>query len=457
MTRFGYGEVQTPLIEFSDLFLTKAGDESVSRLFNFELHGRQLCLRPEFTASAARLYVERYQHEPKPIRWQFAGPVFRYESPRRNFSRQYTSIGAELIGSSGVSGEAETIGLAASGLTTLGIKDWSITIGHVGLVSQLLDQFPLDRRMRRTILGHIENLRRRGRDYVETAIKGLYGGIPTPITEAFQSGESMEQALEVFLRTANLTTMGAGRSQEDVARRLISKQQRINAHADVSRALDFLESLVRVEGTPEVAFAALEPLIPDDAALRRTVESFRATLDLLPAYGIAPERIHIEMGLARGLNYYTGIVFELQAGDNALGGGGRYDDLIRLLGAGQDTPAIGFAYNVDRILSELNKDSEPTPTPNVHVLVVPVSEADNAAAARIAMQCRTRIHAELYTPPTRNLSQALSKANKDRTPYVIIVGEAERESEMLSVRDMAHNEQFTCTVDELLERINARD
>src|SRR5688572_27496423 len=68
MTRFGYALIETPIVEQTDLFLTKSGDEAINRLFNFEMYGRQLCLRPEFTASAARLYIERYQHEPKPIR-----------------------------------------------------------------------------------------------------------------------------------------------------------------------------------------------------------------------------------------------------------------------------------------------------------------------------------------------------------------------------------------------------
>ena len=149
MTRFGYQIIETPLVEYADLLLTKAGDDAVNRLFNFEMHGRQLCLRPEFTASAARLYVERFQHEPKPIRWQFAGPVFRYESPQRSHSRQFTMLGAELIGPSGVGGDAEAMGMAARGLYAVDLHEWTLVVGHVGLITQLLDRFDLDRRMRR--------------------------------------------------------------------------------------------------------------------------------------------------------------------------------------------------------------------------------------------------------------------------------------------------------------------
>src|SRR5579859_2413110 len=183
MRRFGYIPVETPIVEYVDLFLTKSGDEAINRLFTFEMYGRQLCLRPEFTASAARLYIERYQHEQKPIRWQFAGPIFRYESPQRSHSRQFTMLGAELIGPSGVSGDAEMISMAARGLYDVGLKDWTLVIGHVGLVGQLLDRFALDRRTRRLLLGQIENLRRadRGRPYVIEQLEQLYANLPSQL------------------------------------------------------------------------------------------------------------------------------------------------------------------------------------------------------------------------------------------------------------------------------------
>src|SRR5258708_23670364 len=164
------------------------------------------------------------------------------------------------------------------------------------------------------------------------------------------------------------------------------------------------------------------------------------------------------MGLARGLNYYTGIVFEVdtQVGDSArqLCGGGRYDDFIRIMGAAQDTPAIGFAYGLERILQELHRSHEKTDiAPTVRALVVPVDDVDNAEAARIAMLLREHVDVELFTPPTRNLSQALAQAGKRGTPYVIIVGTAEREAQNLSVRDMTTKTQFTLPMTQIGELI----
>jgi Histidyl-tRNA synthetase len=141
LARFGYQRLETPFVEYADLFLTKSGDDAVNRLFTFELHGRLLCLRSEFTPSAARMYVERYQHAPKPLRWQFAGEVFRYESAQRNHSRQFTMLGTELIG-------------AAAPALTLRRSAWRCTpcsarlarlrmvIGHVGLLAQLMSRSP---------------------------------------------------------------------------------------------------------------------------------------------------------------------------------------------------------------------------------------------------------------------------------------------------------------------------
>ena len=269
LTGASYQPIETPLIEYADLFLTKSGDDAINRLFTFELYGRVMCLRPEFTASAARLYVEHFQNASKPIRWQMSGPVFRYESPQRSHSRQFTMLGAELIGDSGIAGEAEAIGLAVRGLYAIGLSRWTLRIGQVGLVALALDQFGLDRRTHRFLLSQIENLRRtdRGRAYVvdqyETlcATPGL-AALPysAEITNraaqqvAATSTDEIARALELLITSADLGTLGTGRTHEDIARRLLARQQRIAQRDHVYAALDFLEKLVAVEGQPDQAF-----------------------------------------------------------------------------------------------------------------------------------------------------------------------------------------------------------
>ncbi len=482
LARFGYRTVETPLIEYADLFLTKSGDEAINRLFTFELYGRQLCLRSEFTASAARLYVERFQHNPKPIRWQFAGPVFRYETPGRNHSRQFTMIGSELIGPSGAAGDAETMGMAAHGLSKLGLNDWVLSVGHVGLASSVLDRFDLDRRTRRFMLGQIENLHRtdRGRAYVEAQFERMVAQSltpnpsphaergapaisdpPSPFMERGLGGEAnLAHALQLLLESANLGTTGTGRTNEDVARRLLTKQQRATHRGEVNAALDFLERFTAISGAPAEAFVSMDTLLPDDPAIREMARGFQNSVDLLAAYDIDPARIQVDMSLARGLNYYTGVVFEIHAADGGqLCGGGRYDDLLRVLGATQDTPAIGFAYGVERIIEEVRRVQTSTAqNANIpRVLVVPVEEADNLAAAQLANQLRATWPVELFTPPARNLSQALSYAERSGIAYAFIVGESERNAHAITMRDMAERTQTTHPLDDLPALISRID
>lgn len=454
--RFGYQSIETPTIEYADLFLTKSGDEAINRLFTFELYGRQLCLRSEFTASAARLYVERYQHEPKPIRWQVYGPVFRYESPGRGHSRQFTSIGAELIGAAGSAGDSEALGMAAAGLRVAGLKGWQIVIGHIGLVAALLERFKLDRRTRRLILGQIENLRRRGRAYVEEQYESMIALTESGATAARRlssetySSEQLANALELLLESANLGTTGTGRSNEDVARRLLTKQQRAEQRDEVRAALDFLEQLTSIRGKPAEALPKLEALLNDNPIVRSLFQQFKSTLDLLAEYGVDESQLDIQMGLARGVNYYTGIVFEFYSRDgDQLGGGGRYDDFIRIIGGSQETPAVGFMFNLERLLEAARADGFQKTADVPDILVIPIDETDTGYAAKIANKLRERLTVELYPPPTKSITAANNYATRRGVPLVIIVGERERAAETFTVRDLRDNQQTTRPLTEL--------
>src|SRR5438105_15436316 len=97
LAQAGYMPVDTPILERSDLFLASFGQELWQNLYAFRLHNRDLCLRPEYTASICRLYLDAYQHRQLPLRFQYAGPVFRYEAPGRNRYRQITQSRIELF------------------------------------------------------------------------------------------------------------------------------------------------------------------------------------------------------------------------------------------------------------------------------------------------------------------------------------------------------------------------
>ncbi|MBZ0098216.1 MAG: ATP phosphoribosyltransferase regulatory subunit, partial [Taibaiella sp.] len=168
MRSFGYALVDLPLIEPADLFLIKAGDQIVDKLFTFEHRGAQLALRPEFTASAAYYYINTYKEHYPVARWQFSGYTFNDDPFSLENNKQQFSIGAEMIGMGGMFADAEIIGMAVSGLAKQNISNCQITLGHVGLLRRVLAHFGLDNRVEHFLLSHLHDLKNpsRGREHV---------------------------------------------------------------------------------------------------------------------------------------------------------------------------------------------------------------------------------------------------------------------------------------------------
>lgn len=139
--RYGYREIKTPIFEHLKLFTIKSGEEIKEQMYHFkDKGGRNLALRPELTAPIARLYVNKLQRFPKPIKMYYFGSCFRYERPQAGRFRQFWQFGCELIGGKSPEAEAETIALAYDCLKELGLKNFKIHIGHMGIVRGMLEE-----------------------------------------------------------------------------------------------------------------------------------------------------------------------------------------------------------------------------------------------------------------------------------------------------------------------------
>lgn len=349
MALFGYIPSETPVIEPSSLFLTKAGDQIIDRLLTFTRAGREFALRPEFTASAVAQYIAG--HEPV-VRWQFSGMIFQ-DIADKPFQYENWSAGAELIGLSGIHGDAEIIAMAARGLEQVGVKDWQITLGHVGLTRYLINRFALDERTNKFILNHKDELKNgaQGKTRVLQALDRYLSVRFRPELEADIASDTTiaEQVLEALLKSGNRGTSLGGRTREDIAQRLVEKSQRAAQRSQIESAIEFLAEWVEISAPVDEAFIQIDAVTAQDEHAWQYVDELKQVIALVEAYGVERQRITIKPDLARTWDYYTGIVFELTTsrGDD-LGGGGRYDELIRLIG-GQSAPAVGFAYYVDTI------------------------------------------------------------------------------------------------------------
>src|ERR1700680_457776 len=197
LARAGYDRVDVPLLENSDLFLASFGQELWQNLYTFRLHNRDLCLRPEYTASICRLYLDHYQHSPLPLRFQYAGPVFRYETPGRGRYRQHTQLGIELLGGHATGADSEILQLACDALNELHIANYRLELGHVGVASGFIQRLQLDEQAARLLLSLMEQISRspEGEQADHARLEMLY---PAELIEK-QSNSAAQSADERFL------------------------------------------------------------------------------------------------------------------------------------------------------------------------------------------------------------------------------------------------------------------
>ncbi|MCE2490184.1 MAG: ATP phosphoribosyltransferase regulatory subunit [Anaerolineae bacterium] len=381
MAGYGYEVLETSVVDDASLFLTRAGDRIVSRLYTFGRGGRELALRPEFTSQAAHHYV--HGNFSGVQRWQFSGQVFEESPQSASRACQQMSVGAELFGLNGPAADAEIMALALTGLQALNVNNWRLVVGHIGLMRQMLAQFALDERTERFLISNLRNLRQHGIDHVLQQFRAQWGEVSeeTPFAPQLSGNIGDETALAGLLRaTLHGTAMG-GREHRDIARRLLRKRQRMSELGQVVEALHMLDRLCQLSQPASVAFTSLAGLTPTEA--RPVLHNWEESLALLGSYGLSLEQIVIQPDLARNWDYYSGMVFELHDSESRhLGGGGRYDDLLNFMGASNPVPAVGFACWLEALGTV-----QPGPRA-VNSFTVLLDENNSVAAIRLAQLLR---------------------------------------------------------------------
>lgn len=440
LSNHGYDPIDLPALEPRDLYLRKLGEELVGKVYEFTFGGRELALRPEWTASVLRAYVNHLQDQPLPLRLSYCGPVFRYERPQRLTYRQFTQLGVELVGAPAPRADAEIIALACQGLETVGITNYRVVIGHVGLARTLLSGLGLPERTQGALMWNMERLRTQGAAAVRERLAADQGAPPAGLE--LPPGLDNEQAAAWLLRVleAMQIDLSTGtRTPEAVVQRLLRRVGRADEVPQIDRALELLDQLGRIRGEPEAALAQLDAIFSAAGHATSPSAELRGVLELLKAHGVPNERIELDCGLGRGLQYYTGLIFEIyDANDIQLCGGGRYDDLVQALGGRQSVPAVGFAYGLERVGAAIHP-AQPTATRTA--LVAPVAAEDYPYALDVARRLRT--HGFIVTVDVRGRTVAtnLRDAARRKIGYVAIVGAAEREQGVIVWRDLgAHNE-----------------
>ena len=393
---YGYEEVITPAIEYYELLAAKIGEENRKRMYVFEdLGGRKVALRPEFTASIARLVATKLQSAPKPLRLFSVGSLYRYDEPQFGRYREFWQANFELFGSTMPEADAEIISLIDSFLREIGLRNYCFKIGHVGVLRGIFSQEGIDEEKQNRIMQMLDK-------------------------------KEWEEAI------------------------------RLMKEAKSSPAcLDLLKKLLGTSGSdPASVIKEMREIVDDYPSAIEAVENLNEILDLLRSGGLKTE-ILIDAGFARGLEYYTGSIFEVYVPemDIALGGGGRYDRLVELFGGGK-VPAVGVAMGMDRISIALEKQEAPTSWGvSERLLVIPVERSMLGEAFKVASMLRENgFSAEIETMG-RSVTRALSDADRRGITFTVIIGPKEMKEGKVVLRHMIKRKQMTVELDELLEKI----
>lgn len=218
----GYEPVDLPIIEHRDLYLRKLGEELVGKVYEFNFNGRDLALRPEWTASVLRAYVGCMQDQPLPLRLRYAGPVFRNERPQRATYRQFTQIGVELIGGAAPRADAECLALACEGLAAAGVTRFTVRIGHIGLIRSLLASLGLSERTQGRLAWDLERLREHGAPAVRAELDVSAATLDPALLDGIDD-QRAEALLLHALREIGVNLRFGTRPPEAIVGRLVRK------------------------------------------------------------------------------------------------------------------------------------------------------------------------------------------------------------------------------------------
>lgn len=364
----GYVPIDTPIVEDAELFIRKSGGELSGMLYTFDdPGGNRVSLRPEFTPSVIRHYIEHPSEFGAPTRLSYSGPVFRYHSLDGGDLRQFTQVGTELIGLAGSDADAEILSIACGGLGELGLSGWTVRIGDTGLLNRVLDEHGLSDATKGFVFAHLDELKAGSTsvgDLVALAdemglIRARGEGDLAPV--ATENGEEATRRFVRDMLSDSVSSPVGRRTTEQIVERLLRKLRRTDSPDRLASALALVADLSKVSGAPDETLPTVEEILRAHDTDPASIDGLRALFDVLPGRRAPLSNVVLDLAFVPGIAYYTGIVFEISCGGAdgpiTVGGGGRYDGLVRALG-GDDVPAMGFALRIDRVVDAMTSRGE---------------------------------------------------------------------------------------------------
>jgi histidyl-tRNA synthetase len=474
---YGFEPVETPAMEFTDAlgkFLPDQ-DRPNEGVFSFQDDDEQwISLRYDLTAPLARYVAENFESLPKPYRSYRAGYVYRNEKPGPGRFRQFMQFDADTVGSASPAADAEMCMMAADTMEALGIPRGSyvVKVNNRKVLDGVLESIGLsgeDNAGRRlTVLRAIDKLDK----FPVDEIRKLLG------PGRWDGGE---EGKGDFTKGAELDP-----DQIDVIASLFKRDIALVEEPE-TRSNDIAEIKVHYSESAKFSPSSISLVamgVTSNETYKRGVDELAEMQRLFDAAGYLPDRIKIEKSVVRGLEYYTGPVYEvellLETKDEkgrpvrfgSVGGGGRYDGLVSRF-RGEPVPATGFSIGVSRLQAALTMLGKLDTTPDFGPVVVTVFDRDRVADYQkmVAQLRNANIRAELYLGNPKNMGNQLKYADRRNSPCVIIQGSDEKARGEIQIKDLiegakaaaaiASNQewretrpaQFSCKEDEIVAKV----
>ena len=397
---YGFTPLDTPLIEASEVLLAKGGGETEKQIYRFTKGDADLSLRFDLTVPLAKYVALHYNELSFPFRRYQIGKVYRGERAQRGRFREFYQADIDVIGDGklDITNEAEIPAIIYQTFTELGLQRFQIRVNN-----------------RRILNGFY-------------AMQGL-----------------TERAGDIMRTVDKLDKIGP-----DKVRALLTEDVGLT-EGQAEEILKF----IAITGSNDQVLAALEGYAGRNEVFDEGLAQLKTVVKYLGSFGVPEENFAVDLTIARGLDYYTGTVYETTLLDHpeigSVCSGGRYDNLAEYY-TDKQLPGVGISIGLFYVLGEQKMLNDHLPTAPCDVLVLPMTEELSPAIDAATALRRSGIRTQLYTEQ-KKFKQKMSYADKIRVPYVIFLGDDEIAAGLVACKDMASGEQTKLSADDTLALI----
>ena len=399
--KFGFLPLDTPIIEKAEVLLAKAGGETEKQIYRFEKGDNDLALRFDLTVPLAKYVTQYYNDLSFPFRRYQIGKVYRGERPQKGRFREFYQCDIDIIGDGDLSiiYDAEMPAVIYQTIQSLGFENFTICMNNRKILNGLFEALGL-KEQSVEIMRIIDKIEKIGKDNVVAML------------------EEMQIAKEA-----------------------------------IEKIVDFLE----ITGTTDEKIQALENMNLQSELFKAGVEELKTVVNYVRKFGVPDTHFKVELTIARGLDYYTGTVYETFLNEyRSLGSvcsGGRYDNLAEYY-TDKKMPGVGVSIGLTRLFYQLNELQaiKQERKSIAKVLVIPMTENIEKALEIGASLRKENIPTEIYLEE-KKIKAKMKYANHLEIPYVILVGEDEINNNVVTLKNMVTGEQETIRLAEAISRL----